>query len=164
MIRTATLADSPAIAEIYNWYIENSTITFEEQSVDPGDMAQRMVVSDQTRPWLVREVDGEIIGFACATTWKVRSAYRFSRETSIYIHHDHFRKGYGLALYQALIEELRQTPVHVLIAGIALPNDGSIELHEKLGFQKVGQFRHVGKKFGKWLDVGYWQLVLDNNE
>lgn len=161
MIREATMQDSPAIAEIYNWYIENSTITFEEESVEPGDMAQRMVVADQSRPWLVLEVEGEILGFACAALWRKRSAYRFARETSIYVHEQHFGKGYGRQLYEQLINELRKTSIHVLIAGIALPNDRSIELHEKLGFEKVGHFREVGKKFGKFLDVGYWQLVLD---
>lgn len=161
MIREATMQDSPAIAAIYNWYIENSTITFEEEAVEPGDMAQRMVVADQSRPWLVLEIDGEILGFACAELWRQRSAYRFARETSIYVHEQHFGKGYGRQLYEQLINELRQTPIHVVIAGIALPNDRSIELHKKLGFEKVGQFSEVGKKFGEYLDVSYWQLILD---
>lgn len=164
MIRTASMKDSPAIAAIYNWYIENTTITFEEEVVEPGDMAQRMVVADQTQPWLVLEIDGEILGFACAAKWKQRSAYRFARETSIYVLEKEHGKGHGRALYEALIKELRETSIHVLIAGIALPNDRSIELHEKLGFEKVGEFREVGKKFGRFLDVGYWQLTLEHNE
>jgi phosphinothricin acetyltransferase len=163
MIREATMKDSPAIAGIYNWYISNSTITFEEDEVEPGDMAQRMVVADQTRPWLVLEIDGEILGFACAGLWRRRSAYRYARETSIYVHEQHFGKGYGRQLYERLLNELRQTDVNVVIAGIALPNERSIELHEKLGFEKVGHFHKVGKKFGKQLDVGYWQLSLEQD-
>ncbi len=159
-IRQATLQDGMAIARIYNWYIENSTITFEEQAVAGGDMAQRIVVADKTRPWLVMEEAGKIVGFACAARWKLRSAYRYARETSVYVDRDYIGQGRGVALYERLINELRQTKIHVLIAGIALPNDKSITLHEKLGFKKVGELQEVGYKFEKFLDVGYWQLML----
>mgnify|MGYP001122913864 CR=1 FL=1 len=163
MIRTAALADGPALAEIYNWYIANTVITFEEEQVCAGDMAQRIVVADETRPWLVLEDNSRIIGFACAERWKSRRAYRLARETSVYFDHEHRGMGYGRELYENLINALRQTPIHVLIAGIALPNEQSIALHENLGFEKVGQFREVGLKFGKRIDVGYWQLILKPN-
>lgn len=176
-IRLATLDDSMAIADIYNWYIENTTITFEEQRISAGDMAQRIAVTDQTRPWFVLVVDDDeeitaelksagdgnrqgILGYACAVRWKDRSAYRYARETSIYLQPAIHGKGFGLGLYQHLIDALRSTDVHTLIAGIALPNEASIALHEKLGFKKVGEFEEVGKKFDNYLNVGYWQLML----
>jgi len=176
-IRLAALDDSTAIAGVYNWYIENTTISFEEQLVSPGDMAQRIAVTDQTRPWfvLVAEDDEELavelnasaggdrqrlLGYACAVRWKDRSAYRFARETSIYLQPAIHGKGFGFGLYQHLIDALRKTDVHTLIAGIALPNEASIALHEKLGYKKVGEFEEVGKKFDNYLNVGYWQLML----
>ena len=176
-IRLATMEDSRAIAEIYNWYIDNTTITFEEQRVSSGDMAQRIAVTDKTRPWFVLvadegdELPGQmdstedggrlaILGYACAVRWKDRSAYRYARESSIYLQPALHGKGFGIALYQHLIDALRQTNVHTLIAGIALPNEASIALHEKLGYRKVGEFEEVGKKFDNYLNVGYWQLML----
>ena len=167
-IRFATLQDSVALAKIYNWYIENSTITFEEELVSAGDMAQRIAVTDNTRPWFVLEVssaDGkehvsEILGYAYAARWKDRSAYRFARETSIYLAPDQSGEGYGQLLYERLIAALRETEIHMLIAGIALPNAASIALHEKLGFKKAGEFEEVGRKFDNYLNVGYWQLLL----
>lgn len=176
-IRLATLDDSLAIADIYNWYIKNTTITFEEQLISAGDMAQRIAVTDQTRPWFVLVADDDedsavelesagdgnrrrLLGYACAVRWKDRSAYRFARETSIYLEPTIHGKGFGLGLYQHLIDALRGTDVHTLIAGIALPNEASIALHEKLGFRKAGEFEEVGKKFDNYLNVGYWQLML----
>lgn len=165
-IRLATFDDSLAIAEIYNWYIENTTITFEEEPVTSGDMAQRIAVTDQTRPWFVLEEEGaeagqnKILGFACAVRWRDRSAYRYSRETSIYLQPGSAGSGHGRMLYEHLIAALRETEVHNLIAGIALPNDASIALHEKLGFKRCGEFEEVGRKFDNFLNVAYWQLLL----
>lgn len=159
-IRAATLDDSPRIAEIYNWYIENTTITFEEEIVEAGDMAQRIAVTDHTRPWFVVEDEGQILGYSYAARWKDRSAYRFARETAIYLAPDSYGEGLGNRLYQHLIDVLQETDVHTLIAGITLPNEASVALHEKLGFKKVGEFEEVGKKFDNYLNVGYWQLAL----
>lgn len=164
MIRPATMDDGPAIAGIYNWYIENSTITFEEEPVDAGDIAQRVAVADATMPWLVLEEEaGEgarVLGYASAVRWNPRSAYRFTRETSIYLRRDCLGRGHGGRLYRHLIDAMRGSPVHVLVAGIALPNPDSVALHEKLGFRKVGQIGEVGYKFERYIDVGYWQLDL----
>ena len=164
-IRSATFEDSVALASIYNWYIANSTITFEEEPVTAGDMAQRIAVTDNTRPWFVLETKDRngataIVGYAYAARWKDRSAYRFARETSIYLQPDQSGEGYGRMLYEHLIAALRKTDVHLLIAGIALPNPASIALHEKLGFEKAGELEEVGRKFDNYLNVGYWQLLL----
>ncbi|MEQ8953924.1 MAG: N-acetyltransferase family protein, partial [Gammaproteobacteria bacterium] len=153
-IRSVSSADAAAIADIYNWYIANTFITFEEDAVSVQGMAERIARADGNSPWLVLEGSGGIEGYAYATEWKGRCAYRFSRETSIYLAHDRHGQGKGRHLYTALIEQLRQTPIHVLIAGIALPNDTSVTLHEKMGFRKIGQFEEVGSKFDRFIDVG----------
>ncbi|MGH8496521.1 MAG: arsinothricin resistance N-acetyltransferase ArsN1 family B [Gammaproteobacteria bacterium] len=158
-IRSASLDDATAVCEIYNHYVLNSVITFEEDPVSPGEMARR-IDSDIRKPWLVAEQNGKLVGYAYAMPWKERVAYRFSAESTIYMAHGHAGQGLGTELYRALIEELRNLGIHCVIGGIALPNAVSIALHERLGFEKVAQFREVGWKHGKWIDVGYWQLTF----
>ena len=103
---------------------------------------------------------GEVVGYAYATKWNRRSAYRFSAEVTVYLDHGRRGRGIGSKLYQQLLPTLQLSGIHVAIGGIALPNNASVALHEKLGFQKVAQFREVGFKFNKWIDVGYWEKVL----
>jgi L-amino acid N-acyltransferase YncA len=161
MIRPVTPRDAAALSAIYNHYIDTSVITFEEVHVYEAEFRARIAkVGKAGLPWLVAESGGAIIGYAYAGAWRERSAYRFSVETSVYIAHEHCSKGWGTRLYETLFAELRKTPVHAVIGGIALPNDASIALHEKLGMRKVAQFREVGFKFGRWIDVGYWQIEL----
>jgi phosphinothricin acetyltransferase len=160
-VRSATPADADAMARIYNYYIENTVITFEEEPVSPTAMAVRVTeVQSLSLPWLVAEVDKEVIGYAYANQWKVRSAYRHSVETTIYLEHGHEGRGVGTTLYAALLPPLRARGIHVAIGGAALPNEASVALHEKLGFDHVATFREVGFKHGRWVDVAYWQLVL----
>jgi phosphinothricin acetyltransferase len=124
-------------------------------------MAQRVSdVQDAGLPWLVLEVEGRVRGYAYATRWRVRPAYRNSVESTVYLEHDAAGSGWGTDLYLALIDALRGKGLHLVIGGIALPNERSIALHEKLGFAKVAHFSEVGFKFGQWHDVGYWQLRL----
>lgn len=160
MIRAATSQDAEAIAAIYNWYIENTVITFEEIAITSAQMASRIASENDHCPWIIMEEAGQILGYAYVDLWGARPGYRLSRETTVYLHKDAAGAGRGLALYQYLIDKLRETPIHVLIAGIALPNAASVALHEKLGFQKVAHFQEVGRKFEKTIDVGYWQLQL----
>ncbi len=160
MIRAATPDDAAAIAAIYNHYIATTTISFEEQAVTAAEMAQRIRDVSTTLPWLVREDGGRIAGYAYATKWRVRSAYRFSAETSVYVEHGRGGQGIGSALYTALLAELRARGVHMAIGGIAQPNPASVALHERLGFVKVAHFSEVGRKFDRWIDVGYWELKL----
>jgi phosphinothricin acetyltransferase len=108
----------------------------------------------------VLEQGGRVLGFAYAGTFRSRSAYRYSVETTIYLDREAQGKGLGTRLYEALIDRLRATPAHLLIAIIALPNDRSVGLHEKLGFEKAGHLQQVGRKFDRWIDVGHWQLLL----
>ena len=160
MIRHASVEDSFAIAAIYNWYIVNTYFTFEEAQLEVKEISRRIAKADEQSPWLVQLEENQVVGFACAVPWKQRAAYRFSRESSIYLQQDKFGKGRGARLYQQLIDEIHKTPIHVLIAGIAQPNPGSVALHEKMGFRNIGQFQELGKKFDHFIDVAYWQLTL----
>lgn len=161
-IRSAYPADAAAIAAIYNHYVASTAITFEEAEVGIDDMANRITkVISSKLPWLVLEQDGKVLGYAYASKWKERSAYRFSVESSIYLHQEARGKGFARKLYQHLFGLLRQSGVHLVIGGVALPNEASVGLHEKMGFQPVGAFKEVGRKFGRWIDVSYWQLRLE---
>ncbi len=161
MIRFATVADAAAICGIYNHYIETTRITFEEAPLAPEEVAARVASVTQDYPWFVCEEEGRVIGYAYATRWKERSAYRYSVEAAIYLDRERVGKGAGTALLTRLLDELRNRKIHSVISGIALPNAASVALCEKLGFVKIGQFREVGYKFGQWVDVGYWELVLE---
>lgn len=161
LIRPASAADGPALARIYNPYILDTVVTFEEEPVSAAEMAERVAdVRALSLPWLVGERDGKLLGYAYATRWKTRASYRYSTETTVYLEPGQGGKGYGLRLYAALLEALRGTQIHAAIGGIALPNAPSVALHEKLGFAKVAQFPEVGFKLGRWVDVGYWQKLL----
>jgi L-amino acid N-acyltransferase YncA len=160
MIRTATTADAAAIADIYNHYVRETIITFEETPVSTDEMARRIADIGARHPWLVFEYDGAVAGWAYATEWKPRSAYRLSVETTVYLADSHRGRGTGTALYKALLAELTARKLHTAVGVIALPNAASIALHEKLGFAKVAHVAEVGRKFDRWVDVGYWQLIL----
>lgn len=160
-IRFASDDDVADLTNIYNHYISNTHVTFETDRVTLPDMADRIA---KTRaiplPWLVAEATGTILGYAYASKWKGRCAYRFSIESTIYLDPKQTEKGVGSQLYSALIEAIRESSMRSIIGGIALPNDRSVKFHERFGFRKVGHFEQVGYKFGRWIDVGYWQLLL----
>jgi len=160
MIRPALPTDAPSIAAIYNPYIRDTTITFEEDPVSDDVMAERIVSVTHRYPWLVWEEDGVVLGYAYAAPWKARSAYRYACETSIYLDPQARGRGFGRALYATLLSELAARGMEVAIGGIALPNPPSVALHERLGFRKVAHFDRVGVKFGRHIDVGYWQCHL----
>ena len=160
MIRACTTADATAICSIYNHYVRETVITFEEAPVAAPEMAQRIVDVATRFPWLVAEDGNEVVGYAYATPWKTRSAYRFSVERTVYVAPGQTGRGLGTALYRELLDALRKQGVHSVVGGIALPNAASITLHEKLGFKKIGQFVEIGRKFDRWVDVGYWELIL----
>ncbi|AXR05284.1 GNAT family N-acetyltransferase [Salinimonas sediminis] len=160
-VRAVTPEDTAAITAIYNHYIQTSLATFEEQPVTTEDMAQRIATcSANGYPWLVAVSQGVITGYAYAGVWKARSAYRFTSEITVYLHPQYYRTGNGTALYSALFEALRATPVRTVIAVITLPNEASVALHEKFAMHKVAHFAQVGFKFNQWQDVGYWQGAL----
>jgi phosphinothricin acetyltransferase len=161
LIRSATVADAEAIGAIYNHYIRETIVTFEEEPVSAADMRSRIEeVAAASLPWLVAEQAGAVVGYARATKWRPRSAYRFSVESTIYLAPQHAGAGLGTMLYRELISQLNQRGLHRVIGGVALPNAASVALHEKLGFRKVAHFGEVGFKLGRWIDVAYWELAL----
>lgn len=158
-IRKANLTDAAQIAEIYNFYIKNTHQTFETEPLSADEMRTRISDISEDFPYLVAEENGTICGYAYAAQFKLRRAYEFSVEVSIYVKADAKQKGIGTQLYEKLFAELRETDFHAIIAGISLPNDASIRFHEKFGFEKVAHFREVGYKLGRWVDVGFWELI-----
>jgi len=159
VIRDATAADAPRLCEIYNHYVLHTTISFEEAPVRVETMQARLT-GDDVQSWLVLEHRDEVVGFAFATTFKARSAYRFTVESSIYLDARATGGGRGSRLYAALLARLAGQGLHSSVACIALPNQVSVAFHEKLGFTKVAHFNEVGFKHDRWIDVGYWQLMF----
>ena len=161
VIRSATEGDSPAIAGIYNHYVLGTVVTFEEQPVSSREMSDRIhKVLGDSLPYLVAVEDDAVVGFAYAAKWHPRSAYRYSVETTIYLDSSCVGNKIGSKLYSVLLDHLAERGMHVAMGGIALPNDRSVALHEKLGFKKVAHYAEVGFKFDRWIDVGYWQRIL----
>lgn len=161
MVRTVKLKDANEISEIYNYYILNSIVTFEETPVTVGEMREKIKSINSKLPWIVYEKDQQILGYAYASEWKSRCSYKYSVESTIYLRQGEEKKGVGTSLYTELIERLINIGFHVVIGGISLPNDASIALHEKLGFKKIAHFKEVGYKFENWVDVGYWELMIN---
>lgn len=162
MIRPVRLEDAPRIAEIYNYYVTDTVITFEEKIVSADEYVGRIEsVLSKGLPWIVAEVDGEIVGYAYATEWRKRVAYRFTVESAVYLDHEKLGKGVGSALYEALFKELKTRGFKTVMGLVALPNPVSQKLHEKFGFKRTGEYKQVGWKFDQWIDVGSWQLMLD---
>jgi len=161
LICPAELRHADDIAGIYNHYVLETIVTFEEELVSPLATRERMVeVKAMSLPWFVAMQAGQVIGYSHASKWKGRCAYRYSAETTVYVDRQHTGRGIGVQLYTALLKALRELKYHAAIGGIALPNEASVKLHEKMGFHKVGQFEQVGFKHGQWIDVGYWQIIL----
>lgn len=160
MIRQVVDTDIREICDIYNYYIKNTAITFEEEPVSYNEMKRRIDEVLISLPFYVYVENDEVIGYAYASKWKGRSAYRFSVETTVYLKNNMTGKGIGTELYKKLINDLTGRKMHAILSGIALPNEKSQHLHEKLGFKKVAHLTEVGYKFNKWIDVGYWELLL----
>lgn len=164
MIRHLRLDDIDAVANIYNHYISNTVISFEEVPVSADEIKDRVdAVVTKDLPWLVAEEAGEIIGYAYASPWNSRTAYKNSAEITVYLSHLHTSRGVGTSLYRAIFKQLEERLFHTVIGGITLPNPTSVALHEKFGMRKVAHFKEVGFKFEQWLDVGYWQVTLNNS-
>lgn len=163
MIRPFAEADIAAIAAIYSHHVLTGTATFEEVPPDVDEMRSRLCdLTDSGFPVLVAcSPSDEVVGYAYAGPYKTRSAYRFTVEDSIYIHHDHLRRGAGRALLSALIDKCKDRDYKQVLAVIGdSDNQGSIGLHRSCGFVPVGTARNLGFKFGRWLDVVYMQRSL----
>jgi phosphinothricin acetyltransferase len=152
--------DARACAAVYEPFVTESAISFEETPPAATEFASRIDRITQTHPWLVAEFDGEVVGFAYGSPHRDRAAYRWAADVSVYVSAQAHRRGIGRELYQTLFELLARQGFHTLCAGITLPNDASVRLHEALGFRRIGVYRRIGFKQGCWRDVGWWQLEL----
>lgn len=161
MIRKVTPQDAGEVSAIYNYYIEQTTITFEESCLSASDLSARIEdLTSQNYPWLVYQKDGRVVGYAYAAPWRTRSAYRFTVESAVYVDRSIVGIGIGSQLYEKLFEELAKNGFKTVLSLISLPNQQSVRMHEKFGFLPVGHHREVGFKFDQWIDVGVWQLML----
>lgn len=160
MIRKVNPDDAAAIAAIYNLYVAESVASFDTDPVSESDMRERIAAISQHYPYIVWEENGTVAGFCYAHDWKTKPAYNLTLETTIYIAPQYARRGIGQQLMLRLIDDCRTAGYHSLIACITGGNDASILLHERLGFRKVSHFESVGRKFGRWLDVVDYQLML----
>jgi phosphinothricin acetyltransferase len=159
-IRVATAADAGQIQAIYAPIVRDTTISFEYEPPTVDEMAQRITGTLPTHPYLVCEEEGRVLGYIYAGAHRARAAYRWSVDTTVYVEGRIRHKGVGRTLYQALLSILCRQGFHSAFAGIALPNAGSVGLHEALGFRPVGVYQDVGFKHGQWRDVGWWRLGL----
>lgn len=162
MIRAIKISDAQAICDIYNYYIENTVISFEYEKVSLDDMQTRISKITDKYPWLVYEEQGEVVAFVYANLWKARKAYQHTLESTVYASHKMSTKGIGTKLYQALFDALENdgSKVKALMAVIALPNEASIALHKRMSFTEAGLFKSVGYKFDQWVDVAYYQKTM----
>lgn len=160
-IRLATPADSKGILDIYAPYIKNTSLTFETEVPSITEFEERIGTYLESWPWLVCEIDNRIVGYAYGSKYRERSGYQWCVECSVYIHDDFHQIGIAGALYSALFELLKEQGYYNVYAVINLPNEKSVAFHEKMGFEYFATYKKVGYKLGKWKNVGWWQLVLN---
>ena len=159
-LRFALAADAVGIAAIYAPVVRDTAISFELEPPTPEEIRKRIESTTAFFPWLVCDCAGEVAGYAYASQHRVRAAYQWCADVSVYIGAAHRRRGIGYALYAALLDVLRAQRVYKACAGITLPNAASVALHERVGFTPLGVYRSVGFKLGGWHDVGWWELAL----
>jgi L-amino acid N-acyltransferase YncA len=152
--------DAAACAAIYAPYVTDTVISLEERAPAETEMAARIAKNSKHHAWLIAELDGEPVGFAYGSQHRERAAYRWAADVSVYINRRAHRRGIGRQLYSELLQTLTGLGYYVACAGITLPNEPSVALHESFGFVQVGVYRNIGFKFGAWHDVGWWQTEL----
>ena len=159
-IRIAGPEDANGVFAIYEPIVTATAISFETVPPSPDALADRIASANATHRWLVADKGGHVAGYAYATSFRARHAYRYSVETSVYVHPQHQGRGIGAALYDKLFDELRDLGYYQAYAGITLPNDASVALHVRAGFRHIGTFPDVGFKFGRWHDVSWWHRPI----
>lgn len=159
-LRPATRHDAAAIRDIYAPNILESAISFELEVPSEDEMARRIEAVSGRVPWLVAERGGDVAGYAYATTYRAREAYRWTLESSVYVHADHRGAGVARTLMVELIDVVRRLGYRTLVAGATLPNQASVDLHASLGFETSGVISRAGRKFDAWHDVAFWTLDL----
>jgi phosphinothricin acetyltransferase len=160
VVRAASASDAEACAAIYAPYVLETAVTFELVPPSQREMAQRIASASGSHAWLVLEQEGSVVGYAYGGTFNRRAAYRWACEVSVYLEMGRRRTGAGRALYEALLARLAERGFRVAVAGMTLPNEGSVGLHRALGFEPVGTFERIGFKHGRWHDVAWTQRTL----
>jgi len=160
-VRNAKAADAQAILDIYRPVVEQTAISFETEVPSPNEMKNRINTILKTHAYLIADNGTEIAGYAYGSPFRPRNAYKHSVEVTVYVAEQHHNKGIATKLYLMLFDILKSKGFHTVLAGIALPNDASVALHRSLNFNRVGTFKEVGFKFGKWHDVEWWQRGLN---
>jgi L-amino acid N-acyltransferase YncA len=164
MIRDAREPDAAACAAIYAPYVTGTAITFESEAPTPAQMAERIATAQRTHAWLVLEHAGRVVGYAYGGPYKIRPAYRWSCEVSVYLELGRRRTGGGTALYGALLDRLARRGFRTAVAGMTLPNEASVGLHRAMGFEPVGTYHGIGWKHGAWHDVAWTQRTIGTGE
>jgi L-amino acid N-acyltransferase len=160
-IRLATVADAPAIDDIYNHYVRTSTCTYQRDPEPPEVRVRALIEATAAHPQTVAELGGEVVAFGSLSSFRERWGYRLTVESSVYVRAGQHRRGIGRAVLVDLVARARALGHHTMIAGISAEQHASIALHEQLGFREVARFREVGHKLGQWLDLMFMQLMLD---
>ncbi|WP_282121856.1 GNAT family N-acetyltransferase [Algibacter mikhailovii] len=160
MIRSVHLDDAQALLDIYNYYVLHTTVTFDIEPLSIEAFINKLNHINKDYPFIVFEVDDEILGFAYGSRFRPKPAYNYVAESTVYVKHGAQGKGIGSKLYAQLLEELKRTELHTVLGVLTIPNDASVKLHEKFGFQNVALLKEVGFKFDAWQNVGIWQLHL----
>lgn len=160
MIREIQTTDISSITSIYNYYIKNTIITFEEEPLSAEIMGKRIGAVREKYPWIVYEENRKVQGYAYVSRFKERAAYRYSVEMTVYVDRNHTGRGIGAGLYSELLRKMNNLELKAVYGCIALPNPASVRLHENFGFTKVAHLTNIGFKFGRWIDVGYWELQM----
>jgi phosphinothricin acetyltransferase len=156
----ATPDDAAAVRAIYAPFVETTAVTFESEVPPVQEIRARISTTLRRFPWLAAERAGAVVGYAYASTWRSRAAYRWAVETTVYLRDDARGQGVGHAIYGPLLACIRLQGFRLALAGITLPNPASVSLHEAFGFRPVSVYRACGHKLGAWHDVGMWELEL----
>jgi L-amino acid N-acyltransferase YncA len=159
-IRLASLNDAAQVRDIYAPFCEHTPVSFETHAPTAQEMSDRIAKILRTHPWLVYENEGKVLGYAYASPHRERAAYRWAVDVSAYVREGHRRLGVGRSLYRSLLALLQLQGFYRALAGITLPNPGSIGLHQAMGFQPLGTYQNIGYKCGRWHDVMWFQLAL----
>lgn len=160
MIRPVTIEDAQQLVDIYNHYVLNTVVTFDDVPFTVQAFQEKIESIYKVYPFFVFEENNKIVGYAYANKWREKPAYKYTVESTVYLHHNAQGKQIGTKLYIALLSHLKEQNYHVVVGGLTLPNAASVKLHEKFGFEQVAHYKEVGLKFNTWLDVGFWQLTF----
>lgn len=160
MIRSLHIQDAQAVLDIYNYYVLNTTVTFDIDPISLETFKTKIEHIQANYPFLVFEEDGHILGYAYGSRFRPKPAYDYVVESTVYVKHGHHGKKIGTLLYAELLNKLKQMDLHTVVGVLTVPNDASIKLHERFGFKQVAKLDEVGFKFGQWQNIGIWQLFL----